>query len=382
MRRTSTTFQPYDRATGTELSPQQQQVCQSCYAIIKAYIDEAEDRTEAPLPWARKALRCSTAELLDSINALANDITHRQWRDTIGTDGVGTAAQGRPRMSIGDRVTRVPDVATVTPEFYQQAVNLLHELVSRLADVTGVSETLSPQMVERPYLGPPTSLPASTSDSSGSGTTFSQPTASQTSYTDLAGLGGSKTSHARTLDETLENQKLPEKTIQNLETSLDEHSPESTFAPNHILAIRKKVTNDWVLEYLRGGWLANDPVTSAHSSILPVSQPANDDSPTGSFRPLLCIDSNEVSAYSGSDSPRHFRTGTNTSWSKTGRPIPTIASRFTGISRQDRTTTNTSTSTASALEYFATPRSITSGTTFYSTPTSGLGHADSAANVR
>lgn len=368
MRRTSTSFQPYDRATGVELSPQQQEACQSNYAIIKAYIDAVEGDTDTPLPWSRKKLRCSTTELLDSIDSLASNIRQRQHSGTTtdhDADSPANSAEapGEQSAAMG--------FGTETTQFYQQAVNLLHELVSRLADVGGMpGEYLAPEMLEAPRISPASFIPGSADNSSEASATFSSVAASRTSYITS---GSTRTGSSMTSNEVIapEEPQSPEQLELSNEVVFDA-SPEETVA-NKSAAYeesKKQVMNDWVLEYLRGGWLANSPVTAAEHTVSPVFPMAEDTSPTGSFGPPRRIDSDEVSIdWEDYHSRRNKSLSSTGRMAKRGRPIPTMASRFMGkAGYEDWQGPDVRSSTASGYEHFKTPKSIMSGGTVFHTP--------------
>ncbi|KAF2786100.1 kinase-like protein [Melanomma pulvis-pyrius CBS 109.77] len=372
-------LQPYDRATGNELSPQQQEDCQSSYTIIKAYIDAVESDAESALPWSRKKLRCSTTELLDSIRSLANEIGQKEREGTHGNNRLGSVSRAHGKQDLDTQ----PENVVIDPQFYyQQAVNLLHELVGRFADVGSVSgNRLSSELLEDSRVTQGFFVPGSASNTSDTSAGFSNLPTSRTSYitSDSARTGSSRTSgdldqvtiEAQTLREQLEkrNQVAFEIPLQEANATGDE--------------VKKKATNDWVLEYLRGGWLANSPAAIVESTVSPIFPMTEDSSPVGSFSPLQRADSDEVSTYSEGATFRRIASSSLTARpTRSGRPIPTMASRFRDkVGHEVVYAPNIRSSAASGPEHFRTPTSIMSGATVFCTPDSGSGNLDSVMQV-
>jgi hypothetical protein len=378
-------LQPYDRATGTELSPQQQEECQRCYTSIRAYIDVVEGHAASALPWSRKHLRCSTLELLDSICAVANDIRQREHEDTHGVDRSGSL----PEVKDATATPIYSSFLIGEPDFYQHAVNLLHELVGRFADTGNIpGKRISAELLQDPRTSQGFFVPGSPSNTSDASAGFSNLPRSRISYitNDSAMTGSSRTSDDPD-QSTLGAQLLKEQTEKSKRVAFDIPLQESG-SNGQIMGdeVKKQATNDWVLEYLRGGWLAGSPVSTTEPTISPIFQMTEDSSPVGSLGRLQRTDSDEVSPYSESGDP--FRKVTSSFQTSRGfkhaRPIPTMAHRFKGkVAQETNYTGYVGSSTASRPgAHFRTPTSIMSGATVYHTPDSGSGSHDAIMPVQ
>lgn len=372
----STAFQLLDRGTGTELSPQQQQCCHSSYTIIKAYIDDTESQAQTPLPWSRRKLRYSTAQLLDSIESLANDIREREQgrasREIYTHIGSGFIDRENPKNE-GSQDSHI-----TSTEYYEEAINLLHELVNRLANV---SEAVAsrPELPVNSLIAQGLFVPRSMSGSSDTSVPLSNLTTSRLSYvtsdtseTDSNIISENvfqSSSHNRNTSTTLDIESHVASNVRSVDESKTEVS-------NPYMEKRKKATNDWVLEYLRGGWLSKSPVTDATLSPIFPMHPNDDTFPMGSYRQLRRTDSEESS--NDFESLQHSRSNSTAGkTTKNARSIPAAASRFKRIHPM-----HTKSSNASVPEAFQTPRSIMSGATVYCTPNVGMGYLDSATQAR
>jgi hypothetical protein len=369
MRRTSTTIQPYDRATGTELSPEQQEACQANYTTIKAYIDELEAQSAVSLPWSRKIIRCPTAELIESIETIAAVIRHRLAEETIDRDGssINSGSLVPETQSEGDRRgSRSSDI----PQLYQQAVNLLHEFVSRFSTVGDLwADGRSTRLLVDPRDNTPfVFAPSSQSNSSDASAAFSNPPRSRVSY---MASDSSKTDLSTALDDIQIDSHLAEEQPGKV-AELVHASDAIPYVAPEVSTVKQKATNDWVLEYLRGGWLANSPVAAGSPTGPPLFSMAADTSPSASFRMLQRTDSEELSADGEDHTSRPLGSApTTTRKIRRGRPIPTVASRIIGKSAVEQYSNHYGHSTKSGLDFFKTPTSIISGDTMYYTPDSG-----------
>ncbi|KAF2122332.1 kinase-like domain-containing protein [Lophiotrema nucula] len=366
----SITLQPYDRDTGSELSPQEQAACQSNYAIIKVYIDRIESRREPPPPWIRKKVRCSTTEFIDSVSAFADAIGQRHEK-VLSLDLKHSNVY---TLEVVEHDVPVDSFGLDAQE-YQQARNLLHELVSRLADVSNASQRAlleSSHSIERNLaLG-------SIANSSESSAAPSKEMNSRTSHvTSETG----QTHSSILLDHPTSRDVGPimHTTPEESHHVSFEHGMSASLVPESPLAYdeaRMKATGDWVLEYLRGGWITNSLATMPEPNTTPVLPMAGDTSPAGSFRRLYRTDSDELSASEEEKAARIRHRGgfTSSRAPRSSRPIPTMASRFKGKT--------TRSSIASGPDFFKTPRSIMSGNTIYHTPDSGSNNSGPLANPR
>jgi hypothetical protein len=366
MRRTSSTLQPYDRATGTELSQKQQEDCQAHYLVIKAYIDSFESDDASPVPWTRKKLRCPTTDLLDAIERLADVIRHEQ-RTAVGEENDTSTIQHW--IHDGEEKWTKSASGGAAVERYQQAVNLLHELVSRLADTKKSPLSQSSIAQQGKSLLFPNSIALDSSNpSSHASTTFSNAAASRAS--ELTG------SSARTASSRMSNDLVePIQPWQDAAPRSEEASFEIDPFDDHLehdqlvySTKKERATYDWVLEYLRGGWQFNSPATAAESTISPFLPLRDEVSPGADIRHLQRIDSDNLSMYSEDAVP--FRSSfTRPRPAKSSRPIPTMASRLKGKASYDQSHVESGRpSIASGIEQFKTPKSIMSGGTLFCTP--------------
>ena len=356
MPRSASTFQPYDRATGTELSQRQQQDCQVHYLVIKAYIDGIESSVTAPLPWTRKKLRCPTADLLDALERLAGEIRKGPQADL--TEGDETQNIRLWAETEASKITASP-LNGPSVQRYQQAVNLLHELISRLADVS--SEDLQAQsLLSTAFLGIGGSSP-----SSHASTAFSNVAASRSSHLTAS---SPKTTSSGTSNEIVESvdrfrgvySSEPEETSFKMDP-FEEHIEDEKVTYN---AKKEQATYDWVLEYLRGGWQSNSPTATV--------TPSQEHSfPGAGIRHLQRMDSDTLSTYSEEALPSKPSSLTSTGFrpARSTRPIPTMASRLKGIVGRDLSyESGAKPSATSGFEQFKTPKSIMSGGTLFCTP--------------
>jgi len=365
MRLSSTTFRPYDRATGTELTPHQQSICRAYYFIIKAYIDGVDSKALRPIPWTRRSLRCSTAELVESIQQVADDIRRGKRHALAGNDGISSVQSWAEAEGL-KLAAREPDVSDPAFERYQQAVNLLHELVSRLADV---DESPKRNLEEVPaFLSPPSSMFAHFTPGSASAT-FSNAPSSRTS--------GMSAASTKVEEETIsaDDTEFPlseDEQTHKLEEASFPIDPfdEPPVEPVSAQARQKhKDTSDWVFEYLRGGWHSNtfeSPAQSAFSFMPPLME---NTSPVESIRSLQRTASDSLSMLS-EDGVRSAPKG----WMKArGRPIPNKRSHRKGrFNSEVPLGISTKTSTASGMEMFVTPQSIFSGDSVFVSPDAGF----------
>ncbi|KAF2197243.1 kinase-like protein [Delitschia confertaspora ATCC 74209] len=382
MRGTPVVFQPYDRDTGAELSDEQQADCGFHYLAIKAYIDNIDSQLETPLQWSRKKLRCSTTELLEKIKKLSRDIgqLHRETTiDEPGSDGIFHTDSGTSTRDLAACRHSI----TLDPRFYQPAINLLHELVSRLVDVDAPSPLpLSSTIPGDPPVFQGLSVPGSTSDSSEASAGFSnRPTSLITTFSTGTGTSFTSTEMRDSGSGKIAVGDDPENTTHvvfdippaDIDVKTVEHEDK-----------KKIATNDWVLEYLRGGWLESGPSDMAGVTISPVFTMSEDSSPACSFRPPNRTDSDEVSLF-GDDIPPfgNRNTCSGTRPSRRGYPIPTVASRFMGKApQQGFHSIERKYSPAFGLEHFETPQSVLSGNTVFCTPHSGLDNIKPVGLVR
>ncbi|KAJ4305896.1 hypothetical protein N0V90_001429 [Kalmusia sp. IMI 367209] len=375
-----TTFQPYDRVTGTELSLQQQRTCRPYYFIIKAYIDGIERGAGAAIPWTRKNLRCSTAELLESIEHLADDIRGRQLHNQAEADGTSSIqswaeAEGQKLSLQG------PEGTGVVLEAYQHAVNLLHEFVGRLAPA---SDNFS-----IPWKGIEHSSSIQYSvGRSGPGSDDSP----KLSYaTKIALESGSRSLHeigTGTEKEVMaeDSHALPRAERHGTSFFLDpwEDSVVDLASEQNVYTVtahserlsrsgkwKLNKTSSWALEYLRGGWYSNSPAGATDAFRTPISPLSQEKSPDGGFRLPRRTDSDNLSMLSD-DAALHASKTASTRTKERGLPIPAIASKIKGkVSFDVPRGTITRTSTTSSMDFFKTPRSILSGHSIFATPEGG-----------
>jgi len=366
MPRTASTFQPYDRATGTELSQKQQEDCQAHYLVIKAYIDGVESHVPSPVPWTRKKLRCPTADLLDAIERLADEI--RTGQRTDASEEGGTSNAQLWAEAEGSKIAASPSDGP-SVQRYQQAVNLLHELISRLADISSVG------LQAQSLLSPASLGPGGSSPSSHASAAFSTAAASRSSQLTAS---PPKTASSRTSNEVVDpagsfqkNWNLRTSIFETEETSFkmdpfEEHLDDEKVAYD---AKKEKATYDWVLEYLRGGWQSNSPTANADSTTISPLSPLREDSIHGAgIRHLQRMDSDTLSTYSDDAVPFSVISA-GARPAKSSRPIPTMASRLRGKVGHDHSYgAGIKSSAASGFEHFKTPKSIMSGGTLFCTP--------------
>jgi hypothetical protein len=329
-------LQPHDRSTGTDLSSDQQEDCQSHYAVIKSYIDTLDCQPATSIPWSRKKLQCSSDELLASLGATARRIqkTEQQPRSsndlpTIIYSQNGPTTDGSQEFSSQDII--------YTPEFYQNAVNLLHELVSRFAEVeTSLEHAPASTLLDESRVDHGSSLPVSVSCSSG----ISSATSSAFSTATPCSVPGStKSEH----NKDTEDAEQPGRhgrlgyVEQAYEPFLFEDASEES-RPRNLGTSRESDADKWALEYLRGGWLTNSSVLSTESRTT-------------------------------SDMPNK----------RGSRPIPTMTSRLIQqVMNQESPSVDVGATTASGPDHFRTPKSILSGATVFCTPDPGS--AESSTN--
>jgi hypothetical protein len=363
MPRSISAFRPYDRATGTELSQKQHEDCQAHHLVIKAYIDGIESLVPSPLPWTRKKLRCPTADLLDAIESIAGEIKKGEKVVLTKEDG-SSNLQPRAEQE-GLEITASPlDAPSV--QRYQHAVNLLHELVSRVADVSPVD--LQAQWLLFPA---PSGLDGSSPNSHAS-TAFSNAAASRSSQlTDSP----PKTSSSWNSNGVIEadgkskgawNTSIlePEETSFKMDP-LEEHIDDEMVT---YTGKKEKVTYNWVLEYLRGGWLSNSSTAAADSSISRLSTLREDSFSGSDVRHLHQIEIDTPSTYSENAIHLGF-TSAGARPAKPSRPIPTMALRLRSkVSHEFPYGTGIKPSVASEFEQFKTPKSVISGVTLFCTP--------------
>ncbi|KAF1962273.1 kinase-like protein [Byssothecium circinans] len=356
MRRTFTSFQPYDRETGTELSRHQQWEFQQYYLTIKDFVDWIERRTQSPLPWTRRKLRCSTAELLESMRRASDDIRAAQL---YALGGQETENSTKPWRTIDGAISVESILKGDSTARYEEAVNLLYELVSRLADVdeASISYPASASAVPNDTLVPPGyghSVRLASTPSSGS-------RASEL-------LASSVRSHSSQASSEIVSQTSHDLTDESEEAhnAILFYEPPVTSPPTQLWypLNKDKTTSDWVLEYLRGGWQSHSPAATLPE---PAFQPSStqQSSPEGSFSRVQRTAS-DLSTFSEDGGYQASRSG----MTKRGRPIPTIASRLKHKvqGRDDILGTRPQSSIASGFEQFNTPPSIMSGGTVFCTP--------------
>ncbi|KAF1967207.1 kinase-like protein [Bimuria novae-zelandiae CBS 107.79] len=363
-----TNFQPYDRVTGTELSPQQQSACRPYYFIIKAYIDGFQAGAGVPIPWIRKSLSYSTAELLESIEHLADDIRQNKRKDLADNDGTSSIqswaeAEGRT-LPVLD-----PEGINAASERYQHAVNLLHEFVGRLArgnDYTDVSSRLT-EPHSQGHSGPGR-LGGASNTSTGPGNTQS------THYRAgaLPALAPANSDGASRSDDSWG--KGIAEVAHKSNTGVAVRSPQIDDRPSSA-KWKSKATSDWALEYLRGGWYSRSPASATEAFHTPVSPLSQETSPGNSFGLLQRTDS-ENSTFNGDSAAILTRAvSAGVRIKRQGhsipRAIPTMASRFKSKVSFDIPDANDEESPASAIDFFKTPRSILSGATVFATPDVG-----------
>lgn len=370
----ATNFQPYDRVTGTELSPQQQSTSRPYYYIIKAYIDGYGAGAGFPVAWTRKNIRCSTAELLESIEHLADDIRKSKRSDMIdGTSSISSWAEneGKKLLSLD------PESANLATKRYQHAVNLLHEFVARLAhrnDYTGMPLDSSESPIPPPLVS---NMPVAN---------VNEP------YQLLNASPREVPHHSEQPDEIPEvNPAGPTLPMLYSADSNDvtqfpsswEEAPSTNIAVQHLHSYERtsflsrkkpKSTSSWAIEYLRGGWYFKSPPSMDETFYSPMSPLSRETSPGGSFGLLLHTDSDNSTV--SDDGARQF-SQTAIAGARVmrqghpvPRPIPTLATRFKPKVSFDLLPENSGESSTSAMDFFKTPRSIMSGGTVFATPES------------
>ncbi|KAF2686754.1 kinase-like protein [Lentithecium fluviatile CBS 122367] len=359
MRRTPATFQPYDRSTGTELSQKQQEDCQTHYLIIKAYIDGVESRDAPPIPWTRKKLRYPTADLLDAIERLADDIRQEVQTD-VGEEN-GTSSVQLWAEAERQKITALPlDRASVAR--YQQAVNLLHEFVSRLADVSSLS------LQEKSLLSPGSLNLSRSSPSSHASTPLSNAAASRASELTASSTRTASSRTSNELDEPVHTYQGPPHESEEASFEIDPFDDDLVNDQLAFSTKKSKATYDWVLEYLRGGWQSSSPTSATESTISPLVPSRDEYSSLAGIRPLQRIDSDNMSTHS-EDAVSFRGNSTGVRPAKSSRPIPTMASRLRGRVGHDHSySAGIKSSATSGLEQFKTPKSIMSGGTLFCTP--------------
>lgn len=353
-------FQPYDRDTGAELSPQQQSDCQVHYSILKAYIDEVEYHHYRHIQWTRKKLRCSTTELLESIEKLSQEIRKHGKRDDTQKSSALDFIHGEHHIFVAE-----DDIPT---DFYPEAVNLLHELVNRLVEPPA---TASADTIETTQAMQRLSVSGSVSNSSDvSGAFSNRPISMLTS-------ASTRTASSMTSEEnkgpSLSHLSVSGQPETSTHEVFDRPSSENA-AKDGFFSEKKQATNDWVLEYLRGGWASHSPAEVSQAVISPIFPFSENASPAGDFHSIQRTDSDEALLLGDE---RTFRKGAGLKIQKPsklerGRPIPTMASRFMGkVGQEDMHAADRHSSSHSGVDYFKTPKSILSGNTLFCTPDSG-----------
>ncbi|KAF2270752.1 hypothetical protein CC78DRAFT_141378 [Lojkania enalia] len=238
----------------------------------------------------------------------------------------------------------------------------------------------TPPSFEWPYSSRRTLTLDSTSDSSPASSAFSHAPASRTSFVTSASAA---TGNSITLDEAKTTAQDPRGTPDKNEGAIFDGLPMQNPIDGAIEE-KEKATHDWVLEYLRGGWLSNSPAKTTESTISPILPLAEDFSLVGNFRRPQRTASDEASAYSQDDIPPSIKGNSYfTKAGKHGRPIPTVTSRFKGkVGREMPHELVMGNSLASGPDHFKTPTSILSGATVFWTPDSGLGSLHSTVQPR
>ncbi|KAF2729851.1 kinase-like protein [Polyplosphaeria fusca] len=370
----SITLQPCDRDTGAVLSSEEQTICQSNYVLIKSYIDHVERRTDATKPWVRKRLRCSTSELLASIETLAEEIRQKGIGDTY----IDTVSQDTVLAS-----NSIEDEEETDPSSYQNAVNILHELVSRLAVVSDTQHyALRPPPSGR-FSNLDTIVPGGNSSWSETSTPLSNSISVATSSetNNSADPCSSKTSDesdshimSKSPSRSAPESVLTGKAIDFRNQNGVDHSSQSfgSAITDVKTELKLKTTNDWILEYLRGGLLANSLPGTIEGGPPSLNVGPVDSVSAESFHRLLRSDSDEAYlSLEASRSPAGTRSFTTSKRPGVGRPIPTVTMHFKEKSLPSRDATHHRLPEASGPDLYRTPRSIMSGATVYHTPDSG-----------
>jgi hypothetical protein len=368
----ATNFQPYDRVTGTELSPQQQSTSRPYYYIIKAYIDGYGVGAGFQVAWTRKNIRCSTAELLESIEHLADDIRQSQRSAVVdGTSSISSWAEteGKKLLALD------PESVDLATKRYQHAVNLLHEFVARLTpgdDETGIPLNTPESPTPRPLISEKDvaninerieRLNTSSREVSPSSEQPDEIIEVKSSAQTLTVLSSAERSDVTHVPDSWIEAPSADVAVQHLQSHIVAESPSR---------MKLRPTSSWAIEYLRGGWYFKSPSSVDEKFYSPMSPLSRETSPGGSFRMLLRTDSDNsnVSDDDARQFPRTAFAGARTvrHGHPVPRPIPTMATRFKPKVSFDLSLEKSGDSPVSAMDFFKTPRSIMSGGTVFATP--------------
>ena len=375
-----TNFQPYDRVTGAQLSPQQQRACRPYYYIIKAYIDGfgAGAGEGSPISWMPTALRCSTAELLESMETLADTIRHRKEKDFIdGTSSIESWGRAEGVTVLALEPQELDEHAAT--KRYRHAVNLLHEFVARFSDGrSDIYRTL--KLPESPAFE-------------------AQKLDQLDNHTDMKAQRSHGTStiprEAPWLPDTMVSAASDEPASTSIDLEATDRLPSDR---GEILSDRAHNANrrvivpfivsgaifprvpgtkvetgpDWALEYLRGGWSSKSPTNIDGMFDSPVPSVSREP-PFGNSLSIMHNTSPDSSVTSADDAPRSLQSISagprNVRQSHpSARPIPTMAARLKTMVKSSISHANEGESLDSDSEFFRTPRSILSGNSIFATP--------------
>ncbi|KAF2811501.1 uncharacterized protein BDZ99DRAFT_276448 [Mytilinidion resinicola] len=343
MLNTSTvTFRSIDRDTGTAISTEQKEDCSLHYAVIRDYIDEIQRKPLFPMRWTRTRRRRSTSELLGAVEQVSDYIRWRPYKITDGVDGIWLLSEA----SIEAHGSDGSGTAILTPQFYQSASNLLHELMSRLVDGEDISTdkpeaelaTASPDAVGlcvpqskiRSFeANPALSILTKSLATSGSFiATSSKISDDELQYLAAAYQSGDQNEMAKGV---------------TFEDDPDEQAFEGAVAGEE----PSNTANDWVFEYLRGGMLSQpqaNPRVEEYESVASFAFTMDEIFPQTKKLPRhRHLDFNESSVH-----------GKNSGHSLFGQ------------------------SNQSERDFFKTPKSIMSGNSPFRTPHSRLGGLERA----